>query len=380
ESAERTQAQEAFVRGEARVVVATTAFGMGIDKSDIRLVLLYNLPGSLEDYVQMVGRAGRDGATSDCVLFSGAPDARSLRRFVEGDVPGLEQLRDVYRAARDGLEVDEPVLVGMLEQAGLLRRGFDRELEVPAPPGDARERMTALLGKLATQARARADRIVAFADSERCRQREIAEHFGERLVAECGTCDVCTGSTRVVGVVAFEPGTGDLPADVLGEILRAVSELRWPLGVSGLAATLAGSISAPPSGRRSGVFGVLSGASASRVERWIRELVDSGHLERYESEDGFPLLRLGPVREPPQPVDGGGPVDEGLFERLRLWRLDRAREADVPAFVVFSDKTLRALAAARPGDPRALAAVPGIGPAKLERYGSELLALVSAPA
>jgi RecQ family ATP-dependent DNA helicase len=377
EPAERTEAQEAFLRGDARVVVATTAFGMGIDKPDIRLVLLYNLPGSLEDYVQMVGRAGRDGAPSDCVLFSGRPDARSLRRFVEGDVPRVEELRDAYRSARDGLEVAEPVLLGMLEQAGLVRRGFDRDLDVPAPPADARERMTALLGQLEAQARARADRIVAFAESARCRQAEIAEHFGEQTAGDCGTCDACAGS---IGVVAFEGGSDEavLPEDVLGEILRAVGELRWPLGVSGLAATLGGSISAPPSGRRSPAFGALAAASTSRIERWIRELVDSRHLDRYESEDGFPLLRLGPARERPRAVGAEGPVDEGLFERLRTWRLAQAREADVPAFVVFSDKTLRALAAARPGDERALAAVPGIGPAKLERYGPELLQLVSA--
>ena len=379
EPAERTEAQEAFLLGDVRVVVATTAFGMGIDKPDIRLVLLYNLPGSLEDYVQMVGRAGRDGAPSDCVLFFGRPDARSLRRFVEGDVPRVDELRNAYRSARDGLEVEEPVLLGMLEQAGLVRRGFDRELDVPAPPADARERMSSLLERLERQAGARADRIVAFAESSRCRQAEIAEHFGERTSGDCGTCDVCVGTT---GVVVFESaaGTAELPDDVLGEIVGAVAALRWPLGVSGLAATLTGSISAPPSGRRSPAFGTLAAASTSRIERWIRELVESGHLERYESEDGFPLLRLGPVKERPRAVGSDGPVDEGLFERLRSWRLEQAREADVPAFVVFSDKTLRVLASARPGDERALAAVPGIGPAKLERYGSELLALLAAPA
>jgi superfamily II DNA helicase RecQ len=284
--------------------------------------------------------------------------------------------RDAYRLARDGLEVEEPVLLGMLEQAGLVRRGFDRELAVPAPPADARERMLELLDRLEAKAIARADRIVAFAESRRCRQAEIAEHFGE-AVPDCGTCDRCTGAPKAS---RLEPTAVELPEDVLGEIVRAVAALQWPLGVSGLAATLAGSISTPPSGRRNPSFGVLGAASVSRIERWIRELVESGHLERFESEDGFPLLRLGPVKEPPRPVAADGPVDESLFERLRSWRLERAREADVPAFVVFSDKTLRALAAARPADERALAAVPGIGPAKLERYGPELLALVSAAA
>src|SRR5262245_44944834 len=149
---DRTRIQESFVAGTTPVVVATTAFGMGIDKADVRLVALVNYPDSLETYVQMVGRAGRDGRPSDTVLFAGDADAASLRRFVLGGVPTPDLLRDVYRAIRqaDGTidpdvlaEVadghDPRVLVGLLEQAGIVRRGYDagRAMRVDLLPVDA---------------------------------------------------------------------------------------------------------------------------------------------------------------------------------------------------------------------------------------------------
>ena len=138
ESEERTRVQEAFVSGRTPVVVATTAFGMGIDKADVRLVALVNFPDSLESYVQMVGRAGRDGAPSDTVLLAGDADASALRRFALRDVPTPDLLRGVYRVLRDsggtvdpeavtaaiGDNRDARVLVGMLEQAGIVRRSY----------------------------------------------------------------------------------------------------------------------------------------------------------------------------------------------------------------------------------------------------------------
>ena len=138
EAQERTRVQDDFVSGRTQAVVATTAFGMGIDKPDVRLVCLVNYPDSLEGYVQMVGRAGRDGEPSETLLLASPSDATALRRFAVSDVPTASELRSIYRALRDadGLvdsddlsvlvpERDARVLVGMLEQAGLLERSFD---------------------------------------------------------------------------------------------------------------------------------------------------------------------------------------------------------------------------------------------------------------
>jgi ATP-dependent DNA helicase RecQ len=399
----RTQTQEAFLEGRARVIVATTAFGMGIDKPDIRLVLLYNFPKSLEDYVQMVGRAGRDGRASDCVLLAGKRDGAEVRRFARGDVPSPATLRVVYRVLRDaaihgtavvgaddlaaGAQLDENqdprVLVGMLEQAGLVRRGFDvgraMSVDLLEPPADAAERIARLLERYDVQATARADRIVAFAESRQCRQIEIADHFGEELGHACGDCDRClpVAAAETTAAPAIE-----LPEDIAGTILDTVARLRWPLGRRGLMLMLTGSISAPPSARRSPGYGALAAARPGQIGRWIDRLVESGHLEAYESEDGFRLLRLRRRDDPPLLIgaptspDTVAAADSPLFERLRAWRYERARSDDVPAFVVFPDRTLRALAAGRPQTREELAAVDGVGPAKLERYGLEILGLL----
>ena len=205
EPEERSAAQEAFIEGRIQTVVATTAFGMGIDKPDIRLVALYNYPESLESYVQMVGRAGRDGRASDTLLLASRADAQQLRRFARSDIPTVDDLRSIYARLRGRGEIapeelgDDPdprVLVGMLEQVGLVRRGFDSgramQIEVPEPPADAGARIDALLARYEQEALARADRLVRFAESRGCRHRQVAEHFGEALAEDCGMCDVCS--------------------------------------------------------------------------------------------------------------------------------------------------------------------------------------------
>jgi ATP-dependent DNA helicase RecQ len=391
EAAERAETQEAFIEGRVQTVVATTAFGMGIDKPDIRLVALYNYPESLESYVQMVGRAGRDGRASDTLLLASRSDATQLRRFARSDIPTVADLRSVYARLRGGAEAlpedlgDEPdprVLVGMLEQAGLVRRGFDAgramQIEVPAPPADAAARIDSLLARYEQEALARAERLVRFAESRACRHRQVAEHFGETLENDCGMCDVC--SPPAAAPVAFAPAAAPLPDDIAAAIHGAVLDLRWPLGRTGLAAMLRGSMSAPRSAQRSPHFGLLAAARQADVKRWIQLLEIGGALESFESEDGFRLLRAVPGAQLPRiglPA-GAGPADEGLFERLRVWRLERAREDEVPAYVVLHDATLRELATAKPGNERDLAAVKGFGPAKLERYGEDVLAVIAA--
>ncbi len=248
EPQERSAAQEAFIEGRIQTVVATTAFGMGIDKPDIRLVALYNYPESLESYVQMVGRAGRDGRASDTLLLASRSDASQLRRFARSDIPTVADLRAVYAQLRGRREVlpeelasgaasDEPdprVLIGMLEQVGLVQRGFDAgramQVEVPDPPADAAGRIDTLLARYEQEALARADRLVRFAESRACRHRQVAEHFGETLDEDCGMCDVCSP----LAAPADAPvSAAPLPDDIGAAIHRAVLELRWPLGRTG---------------------------------------------------------------------------------------------------------------------------------------------------
>jgi ATP-dependent DNA helicase RecQ len=391
ESSERTRVQEAFVSGATPVVVATTAFGMGIDKADVRLVALVNYPDSLESYVQMVGRAGRDGRPSETVLFAGDADATALRRFALGGVPAPDLLRRVYRAVRDAGVTVEPdavveiagdhdprVLVGMLEQAGIVRRGYDagRAMRVELLPLDAGAGgvVDALLERYARESEARVERIVSFAETERCRHLQVAEHFGETLDIPCGACDVCAPRGRSSRVAAPVPAA--LPEDPAATIVDAVARLTWPLGRRSLAAMLRGSVKAPPSARRSPAFGALAAASDTEVTRWIRALEVAGALVEVE-RDGFRVLQaisevalpsLAPARTAAAPAP--------LVAELRAWRSRRSREDGVPAYVVLHDATLHELAARRPSSEAELAMVKGLGPTKLERYGSELLAVL----
>jgi ATP-dependent DNA helicase RecQ len=392
EAAERTRVQDDFITGRAQAVVATTAFGMGIDKPDVRLVCLVNYPSSLEEYVQMVGRAGRDGEPSQTLLLASPSDATALRRFAVSDVPSAASLRAVYRIvlANGGLvdpdelaasvpEHDSRVLVGMLHQAGLVRRGFDEgrlmRIEVVPAPEDASARVVELLERAELVAEARADRMVAFAEARTCRHEQVAAHFGEDFRGPCGACDVCAPLDR--GSASLTSAPPPLPEDVGEAIVEAVASLTWPLGRQSLIATLRGSLKAPPSGRRSLAYRLLAAATDADVRRWVQLLEHAGALVESTTPDGYRVLRVDPSVAPPA-IRTGAPtdVDESLVEGLRRWRLARSQADAVPAYVVLHDATLRELAAVRPRTRGELAGVKGFGPVKLERYGDELLELL----
>ena len=393
EPEERTRVQDHFVADRAEVVVATTAFGMGIDKPDVRLVCLVNYPDSLEGYVQMVGRAGRDGEPSETLLLASPSDAAALRRFAISDVPSPGELRAVYRVLRDssGLvdpdelvaavpERDARVLVGMLEQAGLVTRSFDEgrlmRVELTVAPDDARDRVERLLERATLVAEARADRVIAFAEARVCRHEQVAAHFGESFAAPCGACDVCAPQTRGVASVSSPPPP--LPEDIGEAIVDAVVSLAWPLGRRSLVATLRGSLKAPPSARRSTAYRLLAAASESEVRSWVQHVESSGALVEVTTPDGFRVLRVDPSVSPPLiRTTTEADVDEALVVRLRAWRLERSQHDAVPAYVVLHDATLRELAAVRPQTLAELASVKGFGPVKVDRYGEDLIEVLA---
>jgi RecQ family ATP-dependent DNA helicase len=396
ESSERTRVQDDFVSGRVQAVVATTAFGMGIDKPDVRLVCLVNYPSSLEEYVQMVGRAGRDGQPAQTLLLASPSDAASLRRFAVSDVPAASDLRAVYGAVRDAGGLVDPdeltaaapdrdarVLVGMLDQAGLLRRGFDEgrrmRIELTPAPEDASTRVVDLLERAQLVAESRADRVIAFAETRVCRHEQVATHFGEEFDGPCGACDVCAPLARSAAAISSPPPP--LPEDAGEAIVEAVASLRWPLGRRSLVAALHGSLKAPPSARRSGAYRLLAAATESDVRRWVRLLEQAGALVEVTTDDGYRVLHVDPAVPPPRIRTGAAvDVDEDVVERLRRWRSDRSREDAVPAYVVLHDATLQELAATRPKTRGELATVKGFGPVKLERYGDDLLQVLGAGA
>jgi superfamily II DNA helicase RecQ len=343
----------------------------------------------------MVGRAGRDGEASETLLLASPSDAQALRRFAVSDVPTASELRAVYAALRstDGSvdpdelaslvpERDVRVLVGMLEQAGLLQRDHDAgrfmRIAVPAPPADAGERVEALLARAELVAESRADRIVAFTETRSCRHEQVAAHFGEDFRGPCGACDVCAPLRFETASASSPPPP--LPEDTGVAIVDAVASLTWPVGWRSLVATLRGSLKAPPSARRSGAYGLLAAATDADVRRWLKLLEVSGALVEVTTPDGYRVVHVDPAVPPPRiRTRIESDVDEDLVARLRDWRLERSREDAVPAYVVLHDATMRELAAVRPQTLNELAGVKGFGPVKVERYGEGILAVLASP-
>jgi len=252
-------------------------------------------------------------------------------------------------------------------------------IDLSTVPGDARERVEALLTRARLVAESRADRIVAFAETRSCRHEQVAAHFGEAFSGPCGACDVCAPLTRGLASISSPPPP--LPDDVGEAIVEAVASLQWPLGRRSLVATLRGSLKAPPSARRSAAYRLLAAATEADVRRWVQALETSGALVEATTPDGYRILRVDhSAQVPPIRMGSEAGVDEDLVTRLRSWRLERSQEDAVPAYVVLHDATLRELAALRPKSLEELAGVKGLGPVKLERYGDDLLAVLAATA
>jgi len=338
EETERTRVQDRFADGTLSVVCATNAFGMGIDRPDIEAVVHFEIPGSLEAYYQEIGRGGRDGRRADATLLWNYVDVRT-REFL------IEQLEESVQ-------------------------GNDRrELESK---------------KLA--------RMIAYADSSGCHRATLLRYFGERdVAADCGFCGNCARRR-------------ELSAEDLLRLRKILSGVarggeRW--GKRKVVAMLTGELDGlPDSLTRLSTTGILAGESARTVGDWIDAAQGGGLLSA--TDDAYrtlsltaagrdvmagrtPLVAL-TLPEPPRPktkrrrlskaLAASGPADPSRIEALREWRrLEAARRA-VPAYVVLHDKTLAALAAARPSTLDALSEIPGIGPAKLEAYGQDLLALM----
>jgi ATP-dependent DNA helicase RecQ len=225
---------------------------------------------------------------------------------------------------------------------------------------------------------ARAERVIAFAETRVCRHEQVAAHFGEDFVGPCGSCDICAPSTRGSASISSPPPP--LPDDVGAAIVDAVASLTWPLGRRSLVATLRGSLKAPPSARRSAAYRMLAAASDSDVRRWVQVVEASGALVEVTTPDGFRVLHVDRTVPPPNIRTGGDvDVDDDLVTRLRSWRLERSQEDAVPAYVVLHDATLRELASIRPQTRDELAGVKGFGPVKVERYGDALLAVLAEP-
>ena len=333
DAASRAANQARFQREEGVVVVATIAFGMGIDKPDVRFVAHLDLPKSIEGYYQETGRAGRDGTPADAWMTYGLGDVVQQRRMIDQS-EGSEEYR---RVSVTKLEA----LLGLCETAG-------------------------------------------------CRRVRLLDYFGE-AGAPCGNCDNC-----------LEPPQTWDATDAARKALSCIYRTGQRFGAVHLIDVLRGRITDRVTQwghDKLNVFGIGADLDEAAWRNVFRQLVALGYAR--PDHDAYGALCLTetsrPVLKGEQPVymrsvlprkaratksrRGAAGValpaaDAGLLEQLKNWRMEQARAQGVPAFVIFHDRTLAEIAAARPADMDALGGISGIGAKKLERYGESLLALV----
>jgi DNA topoisomerase-3 len=405
----RKRVQEEFLAGKIEVMVATIAFGMGIDKPDVRTVIHSALPGSLEAYYQEIGRAGRDGKPSRAILMHSYADRYTHDFFFERDYPQVSVLDAIFARLHP-----EPVEKTSLQrQVRMDPDLFDKALEklwihggavvdyaenICAGNGQWRESYIAH----SEQKRAQIDQMIRYAETNQCRMSTLVRHFGDLAdgATACGICDFCAPAScaaqRFRGpspaerealyrvLAALRPGgqkaTGKLHSELFPDAGMSRDSFEDVLGAMARAglARLADAVfekdgkripyrtvTLTPAGRAADettpIDFVLKDSSLPGVKRKRKRAAGERKRPRARvAEDG-----AAPPAQPP-------PAGAGIEEALRAWRLAEARRRGVPAFRIFTDQALRAIAETRPSTAAELIAIPGIGLSAVEKYGRQI--------
>ncbi len=418
ETSRRDKVQSAFLRGQLEVVVATIAFGMGIDKPNVRSVIHLALPGSVEGYYQEIGRAGRDGLPSRAVLLHGFIDRRTHEWFLERDYPAESSLRTIYRA----LGTTPVQKQDLKSRVRMDAETFDRALEklwihggaLMAPDESASQghdnwKVPYQAQKKARQAQI--DDIARFAESQSCRMLRLIRHFGDQADpgTRCGQCDICQPGHTVAGafgeVTSEEqaalkrilktldsegtPSSGRLHSSLFGDSFDRdhFEDLLTALFRGGLIEIEERHFESEgktieyrrpvitPLGRRAGadeVAALLISSRSGPARRSTKRKQASGT----QRKAGLAKKARGKAKAKAKFV-ASAPASPALLERLRAFRLEEARRRNIPAFRIFSDKVLEAIAAHQPRSSADLLEISGVGPILREKYGKGILEIVA---
>jgi ATP-dependent DNA helicase RecQ len=434
---ERNRAQEQFISRRAAVAVATNAFGMGIDRPDVRFVVHFEVPGSLEAYYQEAGRAGRDGEPAWCELLFNFADTKTQEFFIEGSNPGFDTIRGVYQALLDRCDANHRVLCSIEQLAAysgakndmavssalaiLARQRYIDRFDVAGQ----RIRGTELLqpgvlardlniDRAALEEKERRDRdklkrMINWAYAADCRQHRILTYFGETGAGNCGNCDYCRQQAGRRGARALTDEEVQTVRKALSGVARCCTRTgngyQGRLGRARIAGMLTGSRSKEVLGARLdelSTYGILKEEGLAFVQSLLRELEAAGLV--IVSGGEYPVLGLtergaafmksggalqlsmpvvtpglrprGAVRSEPEAELRELGFDEGLYQKLRDLRTQIASREGVPHYVVFSNQTLEFLTRLRPPNAAAALRIRGIGDKKAEKYLEPFLEVI----
>ena len=414
----RKRVQEEFLAGKIEVMVATIAFGMGIDKSDIRTVIHTALPGSLEAYYQEIGRAGRDGKPSRAVLMHSYADRYTHDFFFERDYPAVTVLDGIFKQLR----AEPQEKAALQQQMGMDADIFDKALEKLWIHGGAEIDFADNVSRgqpqwqkphiaLMEQKRAQLDHVIRFAGSSHCRMSTLVCHFGDFEDGEtaCGICDFCApaqcvaqqfrattdaeraAASRVIAAVRASDGksTGKLHSQLFpGEAMSRDSfeEVLGAMARAGLLRLVDAvfekdgkqipyrKVSLTSAGQsvdeQTPIKFTMKIAKPTPEERKGKKRATSPAKQKRQKKTGKVS------RQKTAPVAVRSESDLRMEEALRGWRTSEAKRRGVPAFRIFSDKTLAAISKQRPRTAQELLAISGIGIATVEKYGQQIYRLV----
>lgn len=337
----RKKNQDDFIYDRTPVIIATNAFGMGIDKSNVRYVIHYNMPQSMENYYQEAGRAGRDGENSQCILLFSLQDVMIDRMLLDN---------------KDFSDVDE-------EDEYLIRQRDIRRLQT----------------------------MEGYCKTTGCLRNYILEYFGEKTSGPCDNCGNCHREYHEV----------DMTAEAKW-VVNCVAETRGRYGLTIVLGTLMGAKRARLRELRTEQYksyGALSGHSEAELRTLISQMTEMGYL--YQTQEKYSVLKLGNItplkdantrvimrtyeeKEPDKKkkiqktvrkrsTDALTSAGYDLFEVLRKLRLEIAKEESMPPYIIFSDKTLIDMCVKKPSDEEEMLNVSGVGANKLKKYGQRFL-------